>query len=140
MTNQSNSTKNSILTFGYGNRKDYDAFLSYIEEFNIAYVIDVRLSPRAWTRRWYGCAIEELCASKNIRYISKASLGNISGSHYWIPPKKDEVEESLLEVAEVLETGNVLLLCAEMDSSRCHRTEVANKLQKITSAPIKHLK
>lgn len=129
-----------ILTFGYGNRKDYDAFLDYLKGFNVTCVIDVRLSPRAWSKRWYGDAVEKLCVSRNIQYISKTSLGNLSGCNQWVPPENKEAEQTLSEVAEMLETGNVLLLCAEMDSSRCHRVEVASKLQDLTSASVKHLR
>lgn len=140
MSNLAISEKKLILTFGYGNRKDYSAFLNYLQEFKVACVIDVRLSPRAWSRKWYGDAIEKLCASRNIQYISKASLGNLSGCNHWIPPENSEAEQTLSEVAEILETGNVLLLCAEMDSSRCHRVEVASKLKDLASASVKHLK
>ncbi len=134
------TSRKLILTFGYGNRKDYDAFLDYLKEFNVACVIDVRLNPRAWSRKWYGDALEKLCTSQNIQYFSKASLGNLSGCSHWIPPENKEAEQTLSEVAELLETGNVLLLCAEMDSSKCHRVEVAAKLQDLTSALVKHLK
>ena len=140
MFNSVASEKNFILTFGYGNRKDYEAFLGYLKEFSVTSVIDVRLSPRAWSRKWYGDAIEKLCISENIRYISKMSLGNISGCSQWVPPDQEEAEQTLSEVAEILETGSVLLLCAEMDSSRCHRVEVACKLQELTNASVKHLR
>ena len=128
-----------ILTFGYGNRKDYDAFLDYLDEFDVAYVIDVRLSPRAWTRKWYGDSIEKDCESKNVKYISKPSLGNLSGCSHWIPPEDEEANHTLSEVAEMLVTGNVLLLCAEMDCVKCHRTEVASKLQELADASVIHL-
>jgi uncharacterized protein (DUF488 family) len=131
--------KKLILTFGYGNRKGYDIFLNYLKEFDVAYVIDVRLHPRAWSRQWYGQAVEKICSSNNIKYISKISLGNLSGSKHWIPPEKKEADQTLLEVAKMLQTSNILLLCAEVDSSRCHRSEVASKLQDLTSASVKHL-
>lgn len=140
MANSAASEVHTILTFGYGNRKNYDAFLDYIDEFDISCVIDVRLSPRAWSRRWYRDALEKLCVSKNIRYLSKAPLGNLSGRSDWIPPDISEAEEALSEVAKLLESGNVLLLCAEMDYSRCHRTEVASKLKALTDSSIEHLR
>jgi uncharacterized protein (DUF488 family) len=132
--------KKLILTFGYGNRKDYDTLLDYIKEFNISCVIDVRISPRAWSRKWYGDAIEKFCTFNSIQYISRSSLGNTSGCEHWIPPEKEEAQETLSEVAEMIKTGNILLLCAEMDSSRCHRTEVASQLKELTNALVKHLK
>lgn len=139
MLHPTQSNKNFVLTFGYGNRKDHATFLEYLENFNVSCVVDVRLSPRAWSRKWYGDAIERLCVARNIRYISKGSLGNTSGSSHWIPPEEEDAEETLSEVAEMLEAGNILLLCAEMDSSRCHRVEVAHKLQELTNASVKHL-
>ncbi|MEM1366676.1 MAG: DUF488 domain-containing protein [Cyanobacteria bacterium P01_H01_bin.15] len=140
MPNLATPEEKIILTFGYGNRKDYEAFLDYLKEFDVTCVIDVRLSPRAWSRKWYRDALEKLCASRNIQYISKVSLGNLSGCNHWVPPENKEAEQALSEVAEILETGNILLLCAEMDSSRCHRVEVASRLQDLTSASVKHLK
>ncbi len=140
MINSTLSEEKCILTFGYGNRKDYDAFLKYIDEFKVAYVVDVRLSPRAWTRKWYGDAIEKICISNNIKYLAKATLGNTSGRSNWIPPEQAAADETLSELADILNTGNVLLLCAELDYLRCHRVEVATKLQALTNASVKHLK
>ena len=140
MFNSIISNETFVLTFGYGNRKDYDLFLDYLEKFNIAYVIDVRLSPRAWSRKWYGDAIEKLCISRDICYVSKKSLGNISGNSHWIPPSQEEADKTLSEVANMLETGCVLLLCAEMDPSRCHRVDIASRLQELSNASVQHLK
>jgi len=129
-----------ILTFGYGNRKNYDLFLKYIDEFKVAYVVDVRLSPKAWTRKWYGDAIEKICQSVNIQYLAKPTLGNTSGRSNWIPPEPIAAAETLSELAKILASnGNVLLLCAELDYSRCHRVEVAEELEKLTNAAVKHL-
>lgn len=139
MNNLIVSKNNLVLTFGYGNRKDHASFLDYLEKFDVSCVVDVRLNPRAWSRKWYGDAIEKLCVSKNVRYVSKSSLGNVSGCKDWVPPEQEEADQTLHEVAEFLESGNVLLLCAEMDSSRCHRVAVAEKLQQLTSSSVKHL-
>jgi uncharacterized protein (DUF488 family) len=139
MTFTTDTKEKLILTFGYGNRKDYDVFLKYIDEFKIAYVIDVRLSPKAWTRKWYGDAIEKTCQSANIQYLAKPTLGNTSGRSNWIPPEPIAAAETLTELAEILDSGNVLLLCAEMDYLRCHRVGVAKELEKLTNATVKHL-
>lgn len=130
---------NYILTFGYGNRKNYDVFLDYLQGFQVKFVIDVRERPRAWTRKWYGEQIKDFCNSNNIQYISKTALGNTSGKENWIPPNQEEAETALIEIAELAKMGNILLLCAEMDSRRCHRVEVANRLGTLLSTPVKHL-
>jgi uncharacterized protein (DUF488 family) len=133
------SQQNIILTFGYGNRKNYDALSEYIDGFGILFVVDVRLNPRAWTRKWYGDAIEKFCVAQKINYMSRGALGNTSGNSRWIPPVLEEANQSLREIALLLKKGNVLLMCAEMDPSRCHRVEVAEKLRELTNATVKHL-
>ena len=140
MINSTLSDKKSIFTFGYGNRKDYDVFLKYVDEFKIDCIVDIRLSPKAWTRKWYGDAIEKLCNSNHIEYLAKASLGNTSGRSNWIPPEQAAADQTLAELVDILDTKNVLLLCAELDSSRCHRVDVANKLQELTNTSVVHLK
>lgn len=139
MTQLHKTEEKYLLTFGYGNRKDYDIFLGYLELFNVGCVIDVRITPRAWSRRWYGDKIAQLCASKSIKYISKVTLGNTSGSKNWIPPNLEEANKSLLEISNIAQSETVMLLCAEIDSSRCHRVEIAQQLQKLVNIPIKHL-
>ncbi|MDF0552168.1 DUF488 domain-containing protein [Kamptonema sp. UHCC 0994] len=133
------SNNHYILTFGYGNRKNYEMFLCYLQKYDVKCVVDVRISPRAWTRRWYGEQIKELCFSNNIKYISTTSLGNISGKENWIPPNQEEADAALNKVAEIAQGGTILLLCAEMDHHRCHRVDVANELEKLVSLPVKHL-
>ncbi|MBD2439464.1 DUF488 domain-containing protein [Nostoc sp. FACHB-110] len=131
--------KKCILTFGYGNRKDYAKFLEYLRNFNVECVVDVRMVPRAWSRKWYGEQIKILCESNNIEYISKTALGNTSGKENWIPLNQEEADQALYEIAQLAQKGNILLLCAEMNPNRCHRKEVAHCLESLASLPVKHL-
>ncbi len=129
-----------ILTFGYGNRKDYQSFIEYLQKYDVKYVIDVRINPRAWSRKWYGEQINNLCKSKNIQYVSKTSLGNTSGKENWIPPDPKKADADLEEIAKIAhQAGTILLLCAEMNPHRCHRRDVATCLSKLISRPIEHL-
>lgn len=130
---------NQIFTFGYGNRKNYDQILEYIKFFKIKYVIDIRRHPRAWSRLWYGNKLSTLCQLNSIKYVSKTNLGNTSGNQKWIPENQEAADRELNEVAEIVKEANVLLLCAEKDSMRCHRTEVAICVSKLTGVPVKHL-
>lgn len=122
------SACHKILTFGYGNRKNYDQFWYYLQSHQVAYVIDVRLHPRAWSRRWYGDKISEFCQSKGIHYLSHPTLGNLSGKASWVPPNPEEARKTLGEIQELAREGTVLFLCAELDPKRCHRVEVAHRL------------
>ncbi|MEC4894695.1 MAG: DUF488 domain-containing protein [Oscillatoria sp. PMC 1051.18] len=128
-----------ILTFGYGNRRNYEIFAQFLEKYNVKYVIDVRKNPRAWSRRWYGDKIEEFCLSLNIKYLSQTSLGNTSGNEKWIPPDREEAEESLQKIAQIACNHTVLLLCAEMDYHRCHRVAVANRLSELVETEVINL-
>ncbi|MCG9884726.1 MAG: DUF488 domain-containing protein [Cyanobacteria bacterium] len=133
------SVQNSVFTFGYGNRKDYGELLFFLKTFNISAVIDVRLVPRGWSARWSARALETLCQSVGIQYLSKTALGNESGKRDWIPPDQEQAEQALQEVAAVARQGSVLLLCAELDWQRCHRTEVAERLRQNFGFPVQHL-
>lgn len=129
-----------ILTFGYGNRRNYDELLAYIQEFNIDLLIDVREKPRAWSRKWYGDQIEKFCHEQAIEYLSETTLGNISGTSHWISPNPEKANQVLQDIAQRASSKTVLLLCAEMDYHKCHRVEVAEKLKQFMEQPIKHLK
>lgn len=128
----------SIFTFGYGNRKDYSQFLEYLEKNHIDCVVDVRQKTTAWTRRWYGQQISDVCTEHGVDYCSEPALGNTSGSQHWIPPNREEAHLALKRLAEKLNSQKILLLCAELDHHRCHRTEVAEKLKKLTGSKIQH--
>ena len=128
-----------ILTFGYGNRKNYDEFLKYLEMFHVNCVVDVRSSPSALSINLYGTSIYKICNSINFKYISQTSLGNKSGNKNWIPPNQEEATLALLEISEIAQKETVLLLCAELQSAKCHRVSVANKLHELTGIAVKHL-
>jgi uncharacterized protein (DUF488 family) len=139
MIQNSSLKKPCILTFGYGNRKDYSLFSSYLETYQVRCVVDVRMNPRAWSRRWYGEQIKIFCESQDIQYISNTALGNTSGQKYWIPPDLKQAETALQEVAEIARKNAVLLLCSEMNPQRCHRVEVSESLRDLIQANIIHL-
>jgi uncharacterized protein (DUF488 family) len=139
MTQNSSLQNPCIFTFGYGNRKDYSLFSSYLETHQVRYVIDVRMSPRAWSRRWYGEQVKIFCESQDIQYISKTELGNTSGKKDWIPPDRQQADDALQEVAEIARKNAILLLCSEMNPQRCHRMEVSKSLSDLIKANIIHL-
>ncbi len=128
-----------ILTFGYGNRQNYEVLETYFNTYGVKFVVDIRSSPRAWSRQWYGEQIQKFCESQNIKYFSKPALGNTSGKANWVPPNVEKASTALQEVADLVCQGTIVLLCAEMAHQRCHRTEVAHHLEKLVSIPVKHL-
>ncbi|WP_396035031.1 DUF488 family protein [Candidatus Cyanaurora vandensis] len=137
---QDDSFERCILTFGYGNRSNHLDFTNYLHAFNVVCVVDVRLTSRAWSRKWYGEEIEKICLQNNVSYISMKSLGNTSGTRKWIPSNFEEAQEDLQKLSMLVTKGNFLLLCAELDSSACHRTDVALELGTLMQIPVKHLR
>jgi hypothetical protein len=131
-----------IFTFGYGNRTSYDDLSKFIDENSIVRVIDVRLRPTAWTRRWHGVEIEKFCQSQDVSYDRETALGNTSGKRDWLPPDEVAAKEAIEKVAELIrsDSGSILLLCAELDSKRCHRSEVASRLNKVVGLSVEHLR
>lgn len=127
-----------IFTFGYGNRRNYDSLLSAIHENSITHLVDIRLKPSAWTRRWYGTEIAKFCQSINIQYISMPCLGNTSGKPEWIPPDPKAAAEGLQRLSEISKHNSILLLCAELDYRSCHRTAVAESIQKLNNELVHH--
>ncbi|UFP95821.1 DUF488 domain-containing protein [Gloeobacter morelensis] len=129
----------AIFTFGYGNRKDHADLERYIKEHGIAYIVDVRRMPRAWGQLWYAEQLLDFCRRLGVDYVSKTALGNTSKNEHWIPFDWAKAEVALSEVGQFLADGSVLLLCAELDHRRCHRTGVAETLNRATDVPVKHL-
>lgn len=127
-----------IVTFGYGNRSNYDDIKEVIHRYQVSYVIDVRKKPRGWSALWSSQQLNKLCESLNIHYLSKTALGNESGNKSWEPPDPQSAEEALTEVSKLLPANNILLLCAEKDPMRCHRVEVSQRIQSLSGAKLIH--
>ena len=129
----------TIYTFGYGNRKTYYDLINHIELKEIKHIIDVRRMPYGWNAVWSYSELERFAKKHNINYESKKELGNSGHSIKWIPASPRKAEEALNELAVLAKKETILLMCAELDYKRCHRTEVANKLSEMTGLPVEHL-
>lgn len=130
---------NTLYTFGYGNRPNYDVLKKYLTEHQIRYLVDVRLRPAGWSRIWHRDNLDKFCQNLGIDYISDQNLGNTSGKANWIPPDLALAKASLLAIEARLKQGPVMLMCAELDYTRCHRTDIATGINKLTNCPIVHL-
>jgi uncharacterized protein (DUF488 family) len=130
---------NTLYTFGYGNRPNYDSLKRYLTEHQIRYLIDVRLKPAGWSRIWHRDSLSEFCQTLGVDYISDQSLGNTSGKADWMPPDWTLAKSSMLAIEAMLKYGPVMLMCAELDYQRCHRTDIAIGINKLIDCPILHL-
>lgn len=93
-----------------------------------------------WAYLWYSNSIKKCCETLGIHYVSLPSLGNTSGNANWISPDAIAASIALEKVASMIQDNSVLLLCSELDPAKCHRTEVAKSLAKITKSTIQHLR
>ena len=120
-----------ILTWGYGNRS-VDDLRRIVEEQGIARVVDVRRSRRTGNPR---VRVNEL---EGIRgYLWWSFLGNTKGvpEGTWQPASEQGAHRGLVMLSTHLRAGRkVLLMCAEADHQRCHRTEVARRLAAMVGA------
>lgn len=132
-------SENKIFTFGYGNRTNYDDLLAALEEHNISMLIDIRVKPKGWSAIWSAPKLSDFCESVGITYSSKKALGNTSGNSNWVPPSDEDAAIALSEVCDLSSEHNILLMCAEKDYKRCHRTAVSLHIQEQTGREVLHL-
>jgi uncharacterized protein (DUF488 family) len=114
-----------LLTIGYGGKRPGD-FYSELEALRPDIIVDVRENPyHAFLGAYTKKRLEMRLGS---RYIWIRELGN--ASRVLPPPLVDEVEG--LERLRVLmqQHKRVVLLCAEKEEERCHRSYIKARLQK----------
>jgi Protein of unknown function, DUF488 len=127
-----------VYTFGYGNRTDYADLLECFDRNSIAYLIDVRRKPHAWSPLWDKDSLSKICTDRSVEYQSLPELGNTSGTSLWVPPDLPAAKIALKKIIKLLEVGNILIVCAERKHPQCHRTEVALRLQDLTGCAVNH--
>ena len=128
-----------ILTFGYGNRTNYDDLRLAFNKYDVSFLIDVRKKPRGWSAIWNASKLSDFCESVGVSYLSKTALGNDSGTHNWTPPDLQAAKIELDNVSELSTHHNILLLCAEKKWQRCHRVEVSEHIKNKTGNEVLHL-
>ena len=130
---------NTIYTFGYGNRANYNALSQYLIEYEITRFVDVRLSPKGWSRIWWADELNEFCNQNKVLYLNMPALGNTTKTAEWVPPDASLAKMVLKDLSFALQSSSILLMCAELDHKRCHRTVVAEQLSNLSGCPVLHL-
>lgn len=116
----------TILTIGYGGKKPAD-FFSEIEEMAPDYIVDVRENPHS---AYLGCYTKaHLMKRFDTRYVWIKDLGNRTRT---LPPQLVNEEAGMAKLEELCEgTNKIVLLCAEKDEERCHRSYVKERIVEI---------
>jgi hypothetical protein len=106
-----------------------------------AWLVDVRERPKAWSSTWSKPNLQRYCEGVlRVPYMPLKALGNTSGNAVWTPPDIESARAVLAQLAEDI-GGNqsVVLMCAELDNTKCHRTKVAEELSKLTGQQVVHI-
>jgi uncharacterized protein (DUF488 family) len=133
----------NFKTIGYGGR-DNNSQISALKEMNAEAVIDVRHKPHCcWNRDFCGGVLKDKLAAEGIDYLWISDLGNMNMTRDINKNKITLVNEvrgieKVLSVATQYEYDTVVLLCAEADEKKCHRSYIRDKLAAAVNPPSFH--
>jgi len=115
---------NELLTIGYGGKKP-DDFFAELDELQPDIIVDVREDPfHAFLGTYTKKGLESRLGS---RYVWIRELGNRSRE---LPPTLVDEEKGLEKLRNLMhEHSRVVLLCAEKDEKKCHRSYIKARLQ-----------
>jgi uncharacterized protein (DUF488 family) len=131
--------RGAIYTFGYGG-SPLETLLRLVERYDISAVVDVRRSAVCrWSSDWGRESLSERVPG----YLHLPSLGNshVAAPGEWVPDNSAKACGALsVVVLSVAVNGiRILLLCAEADPAKCHRSIIAQQLTDLTGIPHQHL-
>lgn len=143
-----------LFTIGYEG-VDQSQFLSWLMNYKIDIVADVRDLPLSRKKGFSKTALSGLLEKNQIDYINYRELGAPKELRTFLIQTKDYktyftryktiVAKNLTAIDKILDTlkngKNVALLCYEKDPSTCHRSVVADEVKKRdgNGLKIKHL-
>ena len=113
-----------ISTIGYGGKKPKE-FFQELESLHPDMVVDVRENP---DRAFLGIYTRNgLKKELGERYLWIPELGNSSRS---MPPTLVNEDQGLRKLRKLFKNQrHIVLLCAEKDEQRCHRSYIRDKIQ-----------
>ncbi len=115
----------TLLTIGYGGKKPAE-FFSELEEMSPDFIVDVRENP---TRAYLGCYTKAHFEKRFEHYIWIKELGNRSRE---LPPQLVNEDAGMTRLEKLCKKGErVVLLCAEKDETRCHRSYIKERITDI---------
>jgi len=115
-----------IRTIGYGGKKPMD-FFNELREMNPSLVVDVRDYPhKAFLGSYTKTRLENRLGEK---YLWLPVCGNVTRER---PPTLRDETACLEEIRKLMGAHRlIVLLCAEKDEKRCHRSYIRKKAEEI---------
>ncbi|SYZ74366.1 conserved hypothetical protein [Candidatus Zixiibacteriota bacterium] len=133
--------KYQLFTVGYEGRQ-IDEFISYLKQFNVDKLIDIREIPLSRKRGFSKTSLRIRLEQENIEYIHIKALGSPSSIRNQLRfdwnydnffKSYDEHlsnnMNSVKEVLDILSKGNTCIMCFERSHEKCHRNVVADKIK-----------
>lgn len=116
-----------IYLTGYGNQTP-DKFFERIEYAgDSCLILDVRARRRSWARSYTGPTTELVCNQRGHRYLWLHELGSASYNGGEVELVNEPVGMMALECQVRRAEIPVVLMCAELRSTDCHRLVVARR-------------
>jgi uncharacterized protein (DUF488 family) len=124
-------------TIGYGGFKNVAHLIKTLKEMSAGIVIDVRYkSYCGWNKDFCGDVLKEKLATERIDYFWIPDLGNTTRDIKRIKLVNEARGiEKVLSVAMQYKYDTVVLLCAEADEKKCHRSYLRDKLAATVNFP-----
>jgi len=139
----------SVVSVGYEGRGVED-LLASLQRHQVDVMVDVRLTPLSRKPGLSKTALAATLGTHGIRYLHLRALGNpkdnralprsgdrSSRDRFTALLRTGEGAQALRDVAELLQTQTVALLCFERHHEQCHRQLIVDELRR--AIPALHL-
>lgn len=141
----------TVFTIGYEGLS-IDEFVALLQEHDIETLVDIRELPLSRKPGFSKKALASVVNSKGLEYVHMVQLGcprdvrdkyreDSNWKRYtdgFMKYLKTQ-NEAISELSSLADTSNCVLLCYEADHNFCHRSMVANAVQALSRAKIKHI-
>lgn len=141
----------TVFTIGYEGL-DIDAFMSLLSEHGIESVVDIRELPLSRKPGFSKTALANVLNLSGLEYVHMVELGcprpvrdGYRADGDWKRYTKGFLnhlktqKEAIAELAALTESSICALLCYEADFKFCHRSMVADAVNKLCGAEIEHI-
>lgn len=141
----------NIYTIGYEGL-DIDRFISLLKSHNIETIVDIRELPLSRKPGFSKKSLRDALNLSGLEYLHVAELGcpkpirdKYREDANWVHYTKgfleylNQKDEIIVEVSAMASTTTCALLCFEADYNFCHRSMVANAINKFSQMPVIHL-
>lgn len=141
-----------LMTIGYEGASLED-FLKTLEAADVSLIADIRELPISRKRGFAKTRLSKALEERGIGYIHLRALGDPKSGReaarngnfdlfreiFTKHLKTEEARIALTELQRIADSQLVCLLCYERDPKHCHRSIVAERIQRRVSTSVKHL-